>query len=126
MFSKGFYSFYVFVLLIFIALAINRYFSMNGRALGYESRNHMQIQMTIYASNLIELGKNCLRNYSVQSCKHLKFDFEGYHSQFFSLCQENACVIDVVIESRSILDSNPMRYTQRAIWNIEALPKKHN
>lgn len=123
-FSKGFYSFYVFVLLVFVSLAIVQYFSLEGRDQSHSVKKHIEVQMKIYASNLLDFGKSCVRKHSISSCKNLNFDFDGYRAQFFiSSCEGRICLIDLVLETQHMLDSNPIRYTQRLIWDMGNLQK---
>lgn len=124
-YSKGFYSFYVFVLLLFIGLAIGQYFSLGGREQSSKIKRHIEIQMKIYASNLLDLGKSCVRRYPISSCKRLHFDFDGYQGEFFmSSCKKQICIIDLALETISPLDSSLIRYTQRAIWDLNNLKNR--
>lgn len=120
--SRGFYSFYVFVLVAFIGLAIFGYFAGIGRSKTEGAMDHMAIQMEIFASNLSDLGKACLKKYSLSQCQQLEFDLNGYRALFvLSHCKEDVCVADLLVEKISPLDSNLLRHTKREIWNLKNL-----
>lgn len=122
MLSRGFYSFYVLVLVLFIGMGIWGFYSWRGRVENLEVQTHFLIQSKIYSKNLIELGKLCLRRYSLEKCKNLSFNFEGYQAHFMlSSCSRDVCMMDVSIEVISLLNSQALRYTQRAIWDLKNL-----
>lgn len=122
--SRGFYSFYVFVLIVFIALALTGYFSSFGRAKIDKSQDHILMQMEIFSKDLLNLGKECVKKYSLNQCQVLFFDLEGYMLKFFiQQCQEEICLVDVLIERLSPFSSLPMRYSRREIWNLKNLKK---
>lgn len=122
MLSRGFYSFYVLVLLVFIGMGIWGFYVWRGREEDFKAQEHLNIQLRIYARNLSDFGKVCLRQYSLEQCKNLYFDFEGYQAHLsLSSCKQDICVMDLSIEVISPLNSQLLRYTQRAIWDLKNL-----
>lgn len=122
MLSRGFYSFYVLVLLVFIGMGVWGFYTWRGREEDLKVQEHLMIQLRIYSKDLMEFGKVCLRRYSLNECKNLSFDFEGYQAHFvLSFCAKKLCVVDASIETISPLNSQPLRYTQRAIWDLNNL-----
>lgn len=120
--SRGFYSFYVFVLIVFVGMAIAGYFSRTGRISEDRAHNHIAMQMEIISSDLFDLGKACLKKNSFKRCQSLKLSLEGYSaSLLINQCQEEACIVDVWVEKISPLSSLPLRYTKREIWNLKNL-----
>lgn len=118
--SKAFYSFYVFVLLVFIALAVSKYFSRVGRDQDKTTSHHIEMQMEIFANDLLQLTKACLKQYGLNKCQELSFDLNNYQMQsFIHHCKNDVCVLDIVIETISPLSSLPVRYTNRVIWNLK-------
>lgn len=124
MLSRGFYSFYVLVLLVFIGMGVWGFYTWKGRGEDFKIQEHLRIQLGIYAKNLSNFGKICLSQYSLDTCKNLSFDFEGYQAHFtLSSCKKDLCVMDLSIEVISPLNSQLLRYTQRAIWDLKNLKK---
>lgn len=122
MLSRGFYSFYVLVLLVLIGMGIWGFYVWRGREEDFKAQEHLNIQLRIYARNLSDFGKVCLRQYSLEQCKNLRFDFEGYQAYLsLSSCKQDICVMDLSIEVISPLNSQLLRYTQRAIWDLKNL-----
>lgn len=127
MFSKGFYSFYVLILLVFIGMGVWGFYTWRGRGENFKAQEHLGIQLRIYAKNLSDFGKLCLRRYSLNDCKKLSFDFEGYQAHFaLSSCVKDLCVVDLSIETISPLNSQPLRYTQRAVWDLKNLKRSRS
>lgn len=122
MLSRGFYSFYVFALLVFIGMGVWGFYVWQGRGSHLEVQEHLTRQLKIYSKNLADLGKACLRQYGLESCRSLHFDLEGYQANFsITSCVQKTCIIDVSIEVISPLTSQVMRHTQRAIWDLKNL-----
>lgn len=120
--SRAFYSFYVFVLLVFIALAVGKYFSRVGRDQHQGISCHIEMQMEMFANDLSQLTKACLRQYDLKQCQELSFELNGYQMQsFVHHCKNDVCILDVVIEYISPLSLLPLRYTNRTIWNLKNL-----
>lgn len=122
MLSRGFYSFYVLILLIFIGMGVWGFYTSKGRGEDFKVQEHLSIQLSIYAKNLSDLGKLCLMQYPLDHCKDLSFDFEGYQASFaLSSCKKDLCVMDLSVETISPLNSQLLRYTQRGIWDLKNL-----
>ncbi|WP_027327193.1 hypothetical protein [Helicobacter pametensis] len=116
----GFYSFYVFVLMAFIVLAIGMHFAKKGRELSEGVQTHLSIQMEILSHDLSNLGKTCIRRYGIDACRVLEFELEGYWMKFFlSSCEDRVCLVDFAIERISPLDSLLVRHTRREIWRLD-------
>lgn len=118
--SSGFYSLYLFVLLLFVSMGIGGYFYLTSQNKNHQISSHILLQMGVYEESIKQIVRVCLKKYGLKECKVIDLDLgDGFLAK--SRIKEEAMwiVLDLSLEYQNPLNSLILRKSKREIWEIK-------